>query len=83
MITHHNIIPVSCAQQNEQRHFHSGKIGQCPEQIMSFRKQRMFSIISLKAQVCASASTDYEKADARSRGILRQRLGNRADLQRK
>lgn len=28
---------------------------------MSFRKQRMFSIISLKAQVCASASTDYEK----------------------
>ena len=50
---------------------------------MSFQKQIMFSIISLKAQVCASASTDYEKADARSRGILRQRLGNRAELQRK
>ena len=46
---------------------------------MSFQKQIMFSIISLKAQVCASASTDYEKADARSKGILRQRLGNRAD----
>lgn len=28
---------------------------------MSFQKQIMFSIISLKAQVCASASTDYEK----------------------
>ena len=39
MITHHNIIPAACAQQNERRHFHSGKIGQCPEQIMSFRNQ--------------------------------------------
>ena len=32
MITHHNIIPAACAQQNERHHFHSGKIGQCPEE---------------------------------------------------
>ena len=49
MITHHNIIPVSCAQQNERRHFHSGKIGQCPEQIMSFRNQNCRATIKTES----------------------------------
>ena len=49
MITHHNIIPVSCAQQNEQRHFHSGKIGQCPEQIMSFRNRNSQATINTES----------------------------------
>lgn len=49
MITHHNIIPAACAQQNERRHFHSGKIGQCPEQIMSFRNRNPQATINTES----------------------------------
>ncbi len=49
MITHHNIIPAACAQQNEWHHFHSGKIGQCPEQIMSFRNRNPQATINTES----------------------------------